>query len=91
MPKIDLQESETIEFKRQWTDKALEDLHGPHSSVLRNPLLAQTFYFAGLVERWGTGTIRIIELCRQQGLLEPLFQNQQGGFLVTFFKNPYTP
>ncbi len=68
-----------------------EDLLGPHSSVLRNPLLAQTFYFAGLVERWGTGTIRIIELCRDQGLPEPDFQNQQGGFLVTFFKDPYTP
>lgn len=26
MPKLDLQESETVEFKRQWTDKALEDL-----------------------------------------------------------------
>jgi len=68
-----------------------EDLHGPHSSVLRNPLLAQTFYFAGLVERWGTGTVRIIELCRAQGLPEPDFQNQQGGFLVTFFKDPYVP
>jgi len=68
-----------------------EDLYGRHPSVLRNSLLAQTFYFAGLVERWGTGTIRIIELCRDQGLPKPEFQNQQGGFLVTFFKDSYTP
>ena len=68
-----------------------EDLLGPHSSVLRNPLLAQTFYFAGLVERWGTGTTRIIELCRAQGLPEPEFRNYQGGFLVTFSKDPYAP
>ncbi|NIA12377.1 MAG: AAA family ATPase [Nitrospiraceae bacterium] len=68
-----------------------EDLRGPHRSVLRNPLIAQAFYFAGLIERWGTGTIRIIELCRGQGLPEPEFQNQQGGFLVAFAKDPYTP
>ncbi len=69
----------------------LDDLRGPHRSVLRNPLIAQAFYFAGLIERWGTGTTRIIELCRRQGLPEPEFQHQQGGFLVTFAKDPYTP
>lgn len=68
-----------------------EDLRGPHRSVPRNPLIAQAFYFAGLIERWGTGTTRIIELCRQQGLPEPEFQNHQGGFLVTFARDPYTP
>lgn len=68
-----------------------EDLRGPHRSVLRNPLLAQAFYFAGLIERWGTGTTRILELCHRQGLPEPEFQNHQGGFLVTFAKDPYTP
>lgn len=68
-----------------------DDLRGPHRSVLRNPLIAQAFYFAGLIERWGTGTTRIIELCRQQGLPEPEFQHQQGGFLVTFSKDSYTP
>lgn len=68
-----------------------EDLRGNHRSVLRNPLIAQTFYFAGLIERWGSGTLRIIELCRQQDLPEPEFQNRQGGFLVSFLKDPYTP
>ncbi|RMD63837.1 AAA family ATPase, partial [Candidatus Parcubacteria bacterium] len=68
-----------------------EALYGPHSSVLRNPLLAQAFYFAGVIERWGTGTTRIVQLCRKQGLPQPEFQNQQGGFLVTFTKDPYTP
>lgn len=68
-----------------------EDLRGPHRSVPRNPLIAQAFYFAGLIERWGSGTTRIIDLCRQQELPEPEFQNHQGGFLVTFAKDPYTP
>lgn len=68
-----------------------ESLRGPHGSVLRNPLLAQAFYFAGLVERWGTGTTRIIALCRAQGLPEPEFESWQGGLRVTFLKDPYTP
>ncbi|GAB5603516.1 helix-turn-helix domain-containing protein [Thermus sp. FJN-A] len=66
-------------------------LYGPHRSVLRNPLLAQVFYFAGIIERWGTGTTRIIQLCREQGLPDPEFQNWQGGVRVFFSKDPYTP
>ncbi len=67
-----------------------EMLYGPHSSVLRNSLIAQVFYFAGIIERWGTGTTRIIRLCREQGLPEPEFNNWQGGVRVVFLKDPYT-
>lgn len=67
-----------------------ESLRGAHGSVLRNPLLAQAFYFAGLIERWGTGTTRIIDRCIEQGLPEPEFENWQGGLRVTFLKDPYT-
>jgi ATP-dependent DNA helicase RecG len=49
-------------------------------SRLGDPGQPQTFYFAGLVERWGTGTIRIIELCRQQGLLGPSFITNKAVF-----------
>ena len=68
-----------------------EALYGPHSSVLRNPLIAQAFYFAGIIEHWGTGTTRIVRLCREQGLPEPEFAHWQGGVRVTFAKDPYTP
>ncbi len=68
-----------------------EALYGPHSSVLRNPLIARAFYFAGVIERWGTGTTRIIRLCREQELPEPDFAHCQGGVRVTFLKDPYTP
>lgn len=47
--------------------------------------------FAGQSERWGTGTTRIVGLCRRQGLSEPEFAQWQGGFRVTFAKDPYTP
>lgn len=66
-------------------------LYGPHASVLRNPLIAQAFYFAGVIERWGSGTTRIVDLCRGQDLPQPEFANWQGGVRVTFLKDPYTP
>lgn len=68
-----------------------QTLYGPHGSVLRNPLVAQTFYFAGIIERWGTGTTRMVRLCQEQGLPEPDFQNFQGGLRVIFSQDPYTP
>jgi ATP-dependent DNA helicase RecG len=69
----------------------VEDLKkSPHDSSLRNPLLAQVFYFAGWIERWGSGTTRIVELCRRQGLPEPDFRSEKGRFEVIFYKDPYT-
>jgi Predicted transcriptional regulator containing an HTH domain and an uncharacterized domain shared with the mammalian protein Schlafen len=71
MQTLNLQEGETIELKREWTDRALEDLAAfanTHGGIL---LLAQAFYYAGHIERWGTGTARILALCREQGLPEP--------------------
>ena len=70
----------------------LEQLREPeHPSIPRNPLLAQAFHFAGLIEKWGTGTTRIIRLCREQGLPEPEFEEQSGQFRLIFLKDPYTP
>jgi ATP-dependent DNA helicase RecG len=62
----------------------------PHPSKRRNPLLAEAFYYASIVERWGTGTIRMARLCRAQGLPEPEFQATPWEVVVTFAKDPYT-
>ena len=35
-----------------------------HRSMPRNTLLAQVFYYGELLEKWGTGTSRMITLCR---------------------------
>lgn len=60
----------------------------PHPSRRRNELLGEVFYKAGLIERWGTGTLRMIKACRQQGLPEPEFvDNEGGGFKVVFRKD----
>jgi ATP-dependent DNA helicase RecG len=62
----------------------------PHDSRPRNPLLAQAFYFAEIVERWGSGTLRMAEACLGQGLPAPEFAQVGGEFHVTFRKDPYT-
>jgi len=71
---------------------SVDQLREPqHLSLPRNPLLAQAFYYAGYIERWGTGTARIITLCREQGLPEPEFDADALQFRVRFLKDPYTP
>ena len=68
----------------------IEDLKKEHSSYPRNPLIANAFYLAGLIERWGSGTKRIVDLCKEQGLPEPEYREEQGGFSVWFYKDIYT-
>lgn len=65
----------------------IEDLKKEHSSYPKNPLIANTFYLAGLIEHWGSGTKRIIDLCREQNLREPEFKEEHGGIGVWFYKN----
>ena len=72
-------------------DLRTEQLYLPrHPSVLRNPLVAQVFYYAGFIERWGSGTTRILELCAGQDLPRPLFEEYSGGVNVTFFQDPFS-
>jgi ATP-dependent DNA helicase RecG len=49
------------------------DLKKPHRSILRNPRIAQIFYYSGLVEKWGQGTLKIAQACKQAHLPEPEF------------------
>ena len=55
-----------------------------HRSVPRNPLMAKVLYYSGLIEKWGTGTTSIIELCKQSNLPEPQFKSEKGWFEVSF-------
>ncbi len=65
-------------------------LREPHGSRPRNPFLAEAFFFAGLIESWGTGIGRMRRLCREQGLPEPDFREETGGFLVMFSKDRFS-
>jgi len=69
----------------------ISDLKKPHRSCLRNPLIAKTLYFAGLVEQFGSGTLRMVEAMRNAGLPDPEFREEMGGFSVYLYKDRYTP
>jgi ATP-dependent DNA helicase RecG len=72
---------------------SIESLKQPHSGYQRNPQIATMFYYAGLIEAWGSGTLKMIELCKKQNLPEPQFiENAEGigDFTVVFNKDIYT-
>lgn len=68
----------------------IESLKTEHSSFPKNPLIASVFYYAGFIERWGSGTKRLIDLCKTQGLPEPEFKEEFCGISVYFRKDIYT-
>jgi len=67
------------------------DLKRNHASKPRNPLIAEVFFRRGLIERWGRGTQKIVELCLAAGQPEPEFEEQAGDFLVRFRLSSYHP
>jgi len=67
-----------------------ERLYQEHRSLPRNPLLAGALYRVGLIEKWGTGTVKMVELFKEQGLPKPIFEEMDNGFRVVLLKDPYT-
>jgi len=70
-----------------------DDLRKTHRANHRNPQIALIFYYAGLIESWGSGTIKMINLCKENELPEPDFINYEhgiGAFSVIFCKDIYT-
>jgi ATP-dependent DNA helicase RecG len=67
----------------------VEKLKTNHLSIPRNTLLAKIFYYAGFIESWGHGTIKIVENCIKQGLPEPDFVEENGVMTVTFYKDKW--
>ncbi len=63
-------------------DLHLDDLKRRHRSVLRNKLTGAMFYEAGLIEKWGSGTNRMMAECKKIGLPEPEWREQQGLMLI---------
>lgn len=69
---------------------SIEDLKRDHSSYPRNRNIASVFFKAGYIESWGRGINKIIEACIEAGLPEPLIEEKQGGFGITFRKDFFT-
>lgn len=72
-------------------DLTVDDLRREHQSRPRNPLIADIFFKRGLVERWGRGTQRIIELCVEAGHPEPVFVERGGAVGIKFLAGAYHP
>ncbi|MGH2532187.1 MAG: ATP-binding protein [Thermomicrobiales bacterium] len=66
-----------------------EDLARPHRSRPWNPLIAQVFYRRGIIESWGRGTIKMIELTEQAGLAAPEFDATPHEVTVRFRPTRY--
>ena len=66
---------------------AVEALYREHPSRPRNPNLAGALFRAHVIEKWGTGTLRIVQACESRGLPRPEFLSEMGTFMVRF-RNP---
>lgn len=69
----------------------IDSLRVDHPSVPYNPLLAESLYLARYIERVGSGTQTMIELCREVGLPEPQFEQRGGSFVATIWRDWLTP
>jgi ATP-dependent DNA helicase RecG len=61
-----------------------QSLSKPHPSIARNPIIADVFHRAGLIEKWGRGTNRVVDMCREAGIAAPAFSEVAGSAVVTF-------
>ncbi len=91
MPKINATESQTLEFKRQWTDRVLEDIAAFANTDGGMLLLGVRDDGEIVGARADDWELQRIANHRDQGLPEPDFANWQGGVRATFLQDPYTP
>jgi len=63
---------------------SIEELKKEHPSIPRNESIARCFYMIKYIEQWGTGTNRIVRLCREAGIKEPEFKEAGGSFVISF-------
>jgi len=63
---------------------SIDELKKEHPSVPRNELIARCFYMIKYIEQWGTGTNRIVRLCKEAGIKEPVFKEAGGSFIISF-------
>jgi ATP-dependent DNA helicase RecG len=65
------------------------DLARPHVSVAMNPLIAAVLYRRGMIEQWGSGTLKILELTERAGLASAEFEVRGPELVTRFSPNGY--
>jgi predicted HTH transcriptional regulator len=63
----------------------VKKLFEPHKSLPANPLLADPMFWIGYVEKVGTGTEDIVNLCKDKGLQSPEY-HQEEDFRVVIWR-----
>ncbi|MDO5216262.1 ATP-binding protein [Legionella pneumophila] len=63
----------------------IDQLRVKHPSRRRNERIAQVFHARKFIDRFGGGTRRILRLCAEQALPEPVFSEEGDGFQIKFF------
>ncbi len=66
---------------------ALEDLTADHPSIPANPLVAESLYLTRYIEKAGSGTQKMIQLCHEAGLPAPEFALRGGSFVLTIWRD----
>jgi ATP-dependent DNA helicase RecG len=68
-----------------------EALFEQHESLPWNPLIAKVFHRRGIIEAWGRGTLKMVELTKAAGLPKPDITLVAGAVTVRFLPLGYTP
>ena len=68
-----------------------EKLFAPHESRPWNPLIARTFYRRGIIEEWGSGTLKMADLASSAGLPVPEIDDDGGAVTVRFRHSQFVP
>ena len=68
-----------------------EELFAPHESRPWNPLIARTFHRRGIIEEWGSGTLKMAELTSSAGLPIPEIEDDGGCVTVRFRHGQFVP
>ena len=60
----------------------INDLAKAHRSYARNKLIASIFFIAKMIEKWGRGTLDMINFCKEANNPIPQFKESTGSFSV---------
>lgn len=67
---------------------SVQDLLATHRSEPHNPMIANVFFRAGMIESWGRGIENITKSCKAAGKREPAIEFKRGReFSVTFYSD----
>lgn len=66
---------------------SISDLSKKHLSIPVNPFIARPLYLAGYINQLGYGTQNVFKWCKKAQLPEPVFEQGNGQFSVTLWRN----